>query len=308
MYIEEQNVPTVTVVIPAMNEEKNIAAVIRSVLSQEELSFRLKEILVVSDGSTDRTVEIARSINDRRITVIEHKQRLGKPARLNEMYDRVETDILVQLDADIVFEHISGLAALIATLNEGENIQLAGGANKPLPGETYIEKAINVSVDAYISTYLQYKNGNIIYSSSGKILSLKKKLYKELRIPDNMIADDRFTYLFCVNNGYSYRYVPGARVLYRSPQVLADHISQNTRYVGDRELLLQYFPDVILDAQFYLPPGLLRREMFKRLMAHPILSISIYSINLYCKFRAMLMAEKLYESKWSEVTTSKGLR
>ena len=56
-------IPTVTVAICACNEEANIGRLIKSILEQKESSFRFEKLFVVSDGSTDKTVEIIKSFN-----------------------------------------------------------------------------------------------------------------------------------------------------------------------------------------------------------------------------------------------------
>jgi glycosyltransferase involved in cell wall biosynthesis len=60
--------PTFTVVVPAYNAEQTLAATIDSVLGQTEQDF---ELLIIDDGSTDGTLELARSLaSDPRIQVI----------------------------------------------------------------------------------------------------------------------------------------------------------------------------------------------------------------------------------------------
>ena len=54
--------PKVSVGISAYNEEHNLAQLLRSITRGKAQSFELAEIIVVSDGSTDRTAEIARSL------------------------------------------------------------------------------------------------------------------------------------------------------------------------------------------------------------------------------------------------------
>lgn len=54
--------PIVIVAISAYNEEKNILNFLKSVLAQEERGFRLKEIWVHSDGSTDNTVKLVKNL------------------------------------------------------------------------------------------------------------------------------------------------------------------------------------------------------------------------------------------------------
>src|SRR3989344_8272149 len=91
--------PTATLSISAHNEGRNVLIFLRSVLEQVEIGFVLEKILVISDGSTDKTVEIARSLNHQKIEIRDYPERLGKSARLNEIYHDLASDILVQSDA-----------------------------------------------------------------------------------------------------------------------------------------------------------------------------------------------------------------
>jgi hypothetical protein len=58
--------PSISVLIPARNEERNIAAAVETVLASEGVAL---ELIVLDDGSTDRTPDILAAIKDRRLTV-----------------------------------------------------------------------------------------------------------------------------------------------------------------------------------------------------------------------------------------------
>src|SRR5438034_1198422 len=98
------NRPFVEVGIPAHNEAANIAKLLRSIFDQEQDMYRLAKVIVVSDGSVDRTVDTARQINNPKLEVIAHTDNQGKPARINELFRRAESDILVLIDADVVLD------------------------------------------------------------------------------------------------------------------------------------------------------------------------------------------------------------
>jgi cellulose synthase/poly-beta-1,6-N-acetylglucosamine synthase-like glycosyltransferase/peptidoglycan/xylan/chitin deacetylase (PgdA/CDA1 family) len=95
--------PRVAVLIPAFNEEKVIVRTIRSVLNSDYANLR---VIVIDDGSTDRTAEVAREaysaeIRAGRVQVLE-KPNGGKAAALNYGLDRTEEEIYVGIDADTV--------------------------------------------------------------------------------------------------------------------------------------------------------------------------------------------------------------
>lgn len=94
---------TLTVVIPALNEEKAIATTLARCLAVSEtlrLRAGLQEVewIVVSDGSTDQTVEIARSFQS--VTVIVLSTNQGYGAAIERGFEAGKGDLLAFLDAD----------------------------------------------------------------------------------------------------------------------------------------------------------------------------------------------------------------
>ncbi|MFJ6749358.1 MULTISPECIES: bifunctional polysaccharide deacetylase/glycosyltransferase family 2 protein [unclassified Streptomyces] len=90
----------VTVLVPAHNEEAGIEATVHSLLAS---THRDLQIIVIDDGSTDRTADIARSITDPRVTVVQQPNS-GKPGALSTGLRYARCDIVVMIDADTVFE------------------------------------------------------------------------------------------------------------------------------------------------------------------------------------------------------------
>lgn len=89
----------VSVVMPAYNAERFIEDAVRSVQAQ---SFRDWELLVIDDGSTDRTVEIVRELarQDERITVIRNESNLGVAKTRNRGFDLSRGAYVALLDSD----------------------------------------------------------------------------------------------------------------------------------------------------------------------------------------------------------------
>ena len=67
-----------SIVMPAYNEERTIASAIDAVLSTEYPCP--VELIIVDDGSTDRTFDLASGVADRRVRVVRHPLNLGKGA------------------------------------------------------------------------------------------------------------------------------------------------------------------------------------------------------------------------------------
>lgn len=102
----------VAAIIPAYNEEKTIGGVIDAV----RRSRVVDEIIVVSDGSTDGTAQVARARGAR---VLELKRNLGKGGAMKVGFDHCTADIILFLDADLVGLRSSQVRELLRPVQEG---------------------------------------------------------------------------------------------------------------------------------------------------------------------------------------------
>jgi glycosyltransferase involved in cell wall biosynthesis len=108
---------TLTVVIPAYNEERGISTIINRVLSIKEelkkINIESLELLVVNDGSGDQTCEIAQAIArvDPCLRVINHPKNRGYGAALKTGFSNAQGDLVGFLDADGTYppEHFPSL-------------------------------------------------------------------------------------------------------------------------------------------------------------------------------------------------------
>lgn len=208
----KNNKPTVTIAISAYNEEDNILNFLNSVLMQKEQGFVIKEIWVHSDGSTDKTVQLARSLSSKKIRVWNHKKRTGKSTWLNKIYRAVDTDFLIQSDADVVFAHEFVARDLIQPLIKNKKVGMCGGNPMPLSGKTFWEKMCSVAFEPYQDFRQSVRGGNNAFSAVGQILAYRKELLKNITVPSDMVTNDIFTYFCCLSLGWKYKYVKSAVV------------------------------------------------------------------------------------------------
>lgn len=100
-------------VIPAYNEEATIGTIVEVLRAVADLS----EVVVVSDGSDDRTAEVARLAGAR---VIELAENLGKGGAMREGLRATTADVVVFLDADLVGLTPAHVAALLDPVLRGD--------------------------------------------------------------------------------------------------------------------------------------------------------------------------------------------
>ena len=91
----------ISLVIPAYNEEKRIAHSIKKVLSYMKKKKYDFELIVVNDGSKDKTEEKAKSIKDKHVRLISYSPNKGKGHAVKIGMLAAKGDLLLFLDADL---------------------------------------------------------------------------------------------------------------------------------------------------------------------------------------------------------------
>jgi glycosyltransferase involved in cell wall biosynthesis len=92
--------PCLSVVVPCYNEEATIEALINLVLDSPWVA----EIIVVDDGSKDRSREILATINDPKVRVVLHDVNKGKGAALRTGFQHATSEFVIVQDADLEYD------------------------------------------------------------------------------------------------------------------------------------------------------------------------------------------------------------
>ena len=92
--------PCLSVVIPCYNEEATIDALINLVLDSPWVA----EIIVVDDGSKDRSREILATVNDPKVRVVLHDVNKGKGAALRTGFQHATSEFVIVQDADLEYD------------------------------------------------------------------------------------------------------------------------------------------------------------------------------------------------------------
>lgn len=89
--------PPVSIGIPFFNAEKTLLDAVKSVFVQSHIDW---ELILLDDGSTDRSLEIARAIDDPRVRVYSDGSNRRLASRLNEIAHLARFDYIARMDAD----------------------------------------------------------------------------------------------------------------------------------------------------------------------------------------------------------------
>ncbi len=297
--------PTVTIGIPAYNEEANIKSLLKSLLSQRQSNFSLKEIIVISDGSTDRTVKEAKKVSDERVKVIEGIERRGQAYRQNEICSRANADFLVLLNADILIKNNSFFIKIMKASQNKKNVGIIVSRAVTLPPSSFIGKILEWHAAWKRKLYEQINNDNI-YLNHGLMRTFPKRVYKKLQWPKSW-AEDAYSYLFIKKLELDFVCCKEAQVYYRLPQTLKDHVHQSVRFMYSSKALAPFFSKEELRSAYAIPRKLLITSMLDGLINNPLKAVTYLVIYAYCKAVAVFTRTASEYDLWEISTSTKTL-
>ena len=197
--------PHVTILIAAYNEEDSIESTLRNKLDLDYPEEKI-EIIVISDGSTDRTDEIVRRYEGERVGLLRQEPRAGKTSALNMAVPEAKGENLVLSDANSIYES-NALPSLVQNFNDPTVGYVTGKMIYTNPDGTTIGDGC--------TTYMKYENflrqletklGSIV-GVDGGIDAVRKILYEPMKsdqLPDFVLP------LLVVEQGYRVVYEPDA--------------------------------------------------------------------------------------------------
>ncbi len=178
--------PTVSISVPAYNEEAQIEELIRSLLALDYPKDRL-QIVVTSDGSSDRTEEIVRGYADRGIELLRTPERGGKNKAENYAATHLTGEIVVNTDASIRIapDAIKPLVAVFAD----PKIGCASGRDVSVSSE---EDTANEGESGYVGYEMAIRDLETrvsgIVGASGCFYAIRSELHR-LPLPESLSRD-----------------------------------------------------------------------------------------------------------------------
>lgn len=231
---------TVTVGIPAYNEEQNIQNLLRSIIAQKEIQFTIKEIIIVSDGSTDRTIELVKEIKDKRIRLIKNKKRLGQSYSQNLIFSKASSDAVVLFEADTCPADNHYLNYLLAPLCNDSSIEFIQGNPKSVKPRTFIGSILFTQGNIYDKFSIDKDIITEAVCSGGGGRAFARTLYTKLRWPP-AAPEDLYAYLWCKQNGIKTFFEKNAICLYQTTQSYVDYIKKQQKIKSGYATIKHHF-------------------------------------------------------------------
>lgn len=289
----------ISVGIPAYNESANIKKLLRSIISQKEIGYELLEVIVVSDGSTDKTDEHVLEIKNTKIKLLKNNRRMGKSACIDKILNEFKGDVLFLLDGDIIVNDKLLFSKIIQN-NDFKKSGLIGINARPMKPKNYFQRVINSGFNIMSDTAKTWNKGQNYLSFKGCFLGLDNSFAKKIQIDDTVINNDAYFYFKAKDLRYSPKYYGDCEVYFKSPMSFSDHVKQNARFKNSKDEMQTHF-NKDLSSEYGIPAAIYLRAILKNVLTNPY-----YFMNyLVIKLLTDLKRNQSINYKWNIALSTK---
>lgn len=260
--------------ICAYNEEENIKKCIESLYTQKFDGFKMKEVIVVSSHSVDKTDAIVQRLvkKNANLRLISESERKGKNHAINSFLEAKTTDIFVILNADNIFCTEHSLQKLVEPFRDPK-VGIVGGHPIALnDGKTVASFASRME-------WIVHNHIAMITPKIGELVA-----YRDIgcKLPTDTQNDEELMRMMIESKGYLPIYAPEATIYNRGPETREDFIKQRVR-TNIGQCYMTSRPEYYNPSRDY---GVLIMATIKSLPElgfHPIKILQTACLELYCR-------------------------
>jgi cellulose synthase/poly-beta-1,6-N-acetylglucosamine synthase-like glycosyltransferase len=228
----EGPLPFVSVLMPAYNEERNIARALETVLAQGHPRL---EIIVSDDGSTDRTREVAQNFitistegdSELIVTVIRSEKNQGKGRALNFALEQANGEIIVTVDGDTILAP-RALRELVRPFSDPK-VGAVAGTIKTLGAGGFLSlmQKVDYEIGIDLLRYTQSKFGFAMVTP-GAFSAYRKSALQAFQL--GTLTEDFDSSSYILKQGYDVRLAADAVAYTNTPSSYSQLIRQRVRW------------------------------------------------------------------------------
>ena len=220
--------PSVSLVIPAHNEQDHIADCLDA-LTTQDFAGRM-EVIVVNDGSTDETARIASRYS---VILLDLKKNLGKARALNIGIKKAKGDIIIFSDSDSVMDK-SAVRLLAECLRNQPDAHVVAGTVlikncHKKPNILQYFQVIEYHIEQNINRFLQSLSGRVLVCP-GPIFAVRRQVTDLLGFSDQTIVEDADFTIHALKSSMRIVQEPRALVYTCAPESVRGWFTQRKRW------------------------------------------------------------------------------
>jgi poly-beta-1,6 N-acetyl-D-glucosamine synthase len=235
--------PSISIIVPAFNEGITLRSCLKSLI---ELDYPDYEIIVIDDGSTDKTLEEAKRFEASGVKVI-HQENQGKSNALNSGIKLAKGEIVLTVDADTTLEKHS-LRKIASRFVADNRVGAVAGNVKVIPESSLLNiiQGTEYTVGINLTRKAQSMLGCVMIVP-GPIAALKREAVERVGFfSDDTFAEDFDITMKILKAGYRVEYEDDAISYTDAPKNLEDFMKQRRRWYRGMIQVLDKHRDMYL--------------------------------------------------------------
>jgi cellulose synthase/poly-beta-1,6-N-acetylglucosamine synthase-like glycosyltransferase len=241
--VPEERLPYFSIVIPVKNEEHVIDRLLTS-LSNLNYPLNKREIIIVEDGSTDKTRDICMNYakENANVKILNKNLSNGKPSALNFGLAHAKGDIIAIFDADNVPAH-DALLSVVEYFEDPKVAAVQGRTMSINSKENMLTQFISYEEAVWCEAYLRGKDTlNLFVHLKGSCQFIRRDVLERLQgFDEAVLSEDMEISARLVENDYKIRYASDVIAWQESPSNLKTLFKQRTRWFrGTMEVAFKY--------------------------------------------------------------------
>jgi len=268
--------PAVTIIVPAHNEEKMIERCIDALL---EIDYPKKEIIVVDDGSTDRTYELAMRYRNRGVKVFRRPKAGGKSVALNTGILFARGEIIVTCDADSLISR-TAIRAIVRRFQD-PSVNAVAGNVEVLNRTNLLTKCQALEYIVNENIYRRvFDMFGVVPVVPGPLAAFRKNVLKEIGFYDkDTLTEDFDVTIKVLKTGKVVQALSDAYVYTEAPTTWRDFYKQRLRWNRGTFQTLRKHGNVLRSSRFGFVHNLTFPYIVLSMLFIPLASVvSILSI------------------------------
>jgi cellulose synthase/poly-beta-1,6-N-acetylglucosamine synthase-like glycosyltransferase len=242
--LRAEKLPAISIIVPVKNEELVVGRLMDALLKLD-YPFEKKQIMIVEDGSTDKTTEICDKYALRypsQIRLLRKSASNGKPSALNYALKHVTGEIVAVFDAD----NVPKPDALMKMVNYFEEPLVAAVQGKPCSinaDENMLAKLLSYEGEVQYEAYYRGKDVlGLFVPLSGSCQFIRRKFLEDLDgWNEDSLSEDLELTVRLTEKGYRVKYAPDVVSWQETPASLSQLLRQRARWFrGAMEVGLKY--------------------------------------------------------------------
>jgi cellulose synthase/poly-beta-1,6-N-acetylglucosamine synthase-like glycosyltransferase len=240
----KKNLPKISVIVPVKDEERVVGRLLKALIDSDYPQDK-KEIVIVEDGSTDRSAEICGEFAEEhsgQVKLVRRGFSVGKPSALKEAFKHVSGEIVAVFDADNIPEpdfllraamyfedsSVAAVQGRLIAVNEDENI---------------LTKFVAQEEALRCEAYMRGKDAlGLFVPFTGSCYFVRRSVLDDVGGWDGeVLSEDMELAARLTQNGHKIRYASDVRSWQEYPATVSGFFKQRTRWFrGTMEISLRY--------------------------------------------------------------------